>query len=119
MARKTKAELHAEREEAQAAREAHEFARYPSLLLETLERATKLGYKLTVQDSMFLVKDLNSNARWAMTLHHTKSSQETVEALMWDVETEEEERAERERRYQAKQTALAKLTKEERELLGL
>ena len=119
MARKTKAELHAEREEALAAREAHEFAAYPSLLLATLERATRLSYELTVKDAKFLVRDRNSNAKWAMTPQHTKDSQDTLEALVYDVQDEEDRRAEQERRYQAKQTALAKLTPEERKLLNL
>lgn len=119
MARKTKAELAAEREEAQAAREAHEFAAYPALLMDTLERATKLSYELTVKDAMFLVRDLNSNAKWTMTPQHTRDSQDTLEALVYDVQDTEDLRAEAERRYQAKQVALAKLSKEERELLGL
>jgi hypothetical protein len=119
MARKTKAELAAEREEAQAMREAHEFAAYPTLLLDTLERATTLNYELTVNESKFVVRDPNSRAKWAMTPQHTKDSQETLEALVYDVEEVEARRAEAEHRYLATQTALAKLTPEERQLLNL
>lgn len=119
MARKTKAELAAESQERLAAREAHEFAMYPTLLLDTLERATRLSYDLTVRESKFVVRDHNSRAEWAMEPQHTEESQATLEDLMYNIETVEEERAEAERRHQAKQHALSKLTKEERELLGL
>lgn len=119
MPRKTRAELHAEREEAQAAREAHEFAFYPTLLLNTLERATNLDYELTVNAQKFQVRDPNSNAKWLLTVQHTNDSQSTLDTLVWDVEEEEAKRAEYARRYEAKQAALSKLTKEERELLGL
>jgi hypothetical protein len=119
MARKTKAELVAEAQERQAMREAQEFAAYPTLLLDTLERATKLNYELTVNESKFVVRDLNRRAEWAMTPQHTNQSQETLEALVYDVEEVEDLRAEQERRYLAKQTALAKLTPEERQLLNL
>lgn len=119
MARKTKAELTAEREAALAEYRAQEVAAYPSLLLDTLERATRLSYELTVEGAKFLVRDRNSNAKWAMTPLHNVDSQDTLEALVYDVQDEEDRRAEAERRYQAKQAALAKLSKEERELLGL
>lgn len=119
MARKTKAELAAEREEAQAAREAHEFAFYPRLLLNTLERATKLGHELTVEDAKFVVRDRNTNSVWDMTPQHNKDSQSELDDLIWSVDQEELRRLAEEARYQAKQTALAKLTLEERKLLNL
>ena len=119
MARKTKAELEAERQEALALHEAHEFAQYPTLLLDTLERATRLGFELTVRNAKFVVEDRNSRANWTLNPTHTKDSQADLEALMWDVESVEAARAEEERRYAMKQAALSKLSKEERELLGL
>jgi hypothetical protein len=119
MARETAAQRNARQEAERQARQDAMQADYPTLLLDTLERATRLSFELTVRDAMFVVKDLNSRAQWEMTPLYTEDSQDALESLVYDVESEEEKRAEAERRYQAKQTALAKLTKEERELLGL
>lgn len=119
MARKTKAELHAERKEAQAAREAHEFAFYPTLLMSTLERATKLGYELTVQDSMFVLRSFSHREAWEMTLQHSEDSQSELDDLVWEMDQKELRRLAAEAKAQAKAAALNKLTKEERELLGL
>lgn len=119
MARKTKAELAAEREEAQAAREAHEFAFYPTLLLNTLERATRLGYELTVNESKFVVRSFTRREAWEMTPQHTMESQCTLEELVWEVEQEELRRLAADAKARAKAAALSKLTELERELLGL
>jgi hypothetical protein len=119
MARKTKAELAAEAQLREAERQAQEFAAYPALLMDALERATTLSYDLTVKDAQFVVRDLNSRATWAMTPLYTKDSQDTLESLVFEVELVEERRAEEEARYLAKQAALAKLTPEERKLLNL
>ena len=122
MARKTKAELAAEREEAQALQEAHEFAQYPSRLMLALEEATtKNNYELTVVNGMFSLRDRNSRSdlTLSLTMVHTRNSQNALESLEWDLEQAAEERAESERRYALKQAALAKLSKEEKEVLNL
>lgn len=119
MARETVAQRNArfaaEREAYQAAKEAE----YPTVLLDILERATKLNYELKVVEAKFVVREWNTNATWAMTPLYTEDSQDALESLVYDVESEEEKRAEQERLYLAKQTALAKLTPEERKLLNL
>lgn len=119
MARKTKAELAVEREAAQAARKAHEVAAYPALLMDTLERATELSYELTVEEAKFVVRERSSRTQWSMTLAYDTTNQEMLEALVYDVEREELRRLAEQARYEAKQTALSKLTAEERTLLGL
>ena len=119
MARKTKAELVAEREEAQAAQEAHEFAQYPTRLLTALELATSLNYELTVKESKFVVRNYNDRVEFYLTPQHTRASQDTLQEMEWELEREQEARAEVVRRLEAKQAALSKLTKEEKELLGL
>lgn len=119
MARKTKAQMAAEQAAYTAALKAAEVEQYPTLLLDTLERATKLGYELTAVDRQFVVRDWNSNAVWSLTPLYTKESQENLDTLVWDVEEEELRRLAAEAKAQAKAAALAKLTKEERELLGL
>lgn len=119
MAKETKAQRELRLEAERQARQEAMQADYPTLLLDTLERATKLNYELKVVEAKFVVREWNTSATWAMTPLYSEDSQDVLESLVYDVESEEEKRAEAERRYQAKQTALNKLTKEERELLGL
>ena len=122
MARKTKAELAAEREEARAAQEAHEFAQYPTRLMVALEEATqKSNYELTVENSRFKLMDRDERRPEPvlLTLTHTRESQDALDRLEWELKDKALARAEAERRYNVKQAALAKLTQEERELLDL
>lgn len=119
MARKTKAEFAAEAEAYRARLEAEKASDYPIMLMTAIERSASVNYELTVKDAKFLVRDRNSNARWILSLTYTYDDYEVLEQMIWDIEHEEAEIAERERKYKAKQEALAKLTKEERELLGV
>ena len=119
MARKTKAELAAEREEALALHEAHEFAQYPTRLLDALELATSLNYELQVKEAKFVVRNPNEREEFYLTPMHTRASQDTLQEMEWTLESEQERRAEAHRLYNLKQTALSKLSKEEKELLGL
>ena len=119
MARETVAQRNARFDAEREARLAETKASYPARLIDMLERATKLSYELTVKDAKFVVRDINSNAKWVMATTYDNFSEAALEALVYDVQDEEDRRAEAERKYQAKQTALAKLTTAERELLGL
>ena len=122
MARKTKAELQAEREEAQALQEAHEFAQYPSRLMAALEEATtQSNYELEVRNNQFTLRDRDSRRPETvfLTLTHTRDSREALDNLEWNLRVKAEEREQAERQRQAREAALAKLTQEDRELLGL
>jgi len=119
MARETVAQRNARFDAEREARLAETKASYPARLMDMLERATKLSYDLTVKEAKFVVRDMNSNAKWAMTMTYDADSNDTLEALTYDVEDAEERRAETQRRYEAKQAALSKLTDTEKELLGL
>ena len=123
MARKTKAELAAEREAYEAAQRAAEEQAYPARLMAALEEATtKNNYELKVRDGMFELRDRDSSdydLPLTLTYQYNVHSQNTLEDLEWDLRGRAEERAESERRYAVKQAALAKLSTEERELLGL
>ena len=122
MARKTKAELAAEREEALALQEAHDFAAYPSRLMAALEEATqKNNFELVVRNSQFVLVDLDRprDTPFTLTMTHTKTSQWALEALECVMEEWEMDRAEEKRKQTVRATALAKLTAEERELLDL
>jgi len=122
MARKTKAEQEAEREEALALKEAHEFAAYPSRLMAVLEEATtQSNYELEVCDSQFTLRDrdVRRPELVVLTLAHTAASQRALDNLEWDLRMKAEARAEEARKRDARARALAKLTAEERELLDL
>ena len=119
MARKTKAELRAENEEFMAQREAEEFAAFPSLLMEQLERATNSPnwFELKVRDAKFvLTKDRDT---WTLPLVHSMQAQMDLDSLMWDLEMLDDDRRKAAEREEAKQAALAKLSAYERELLNL
>ena len=122
MARKTKAELAAEREAAVAARMLAEAEAYPAKLMAALEEATtKNNYELTVKNGMFSLRDRNASRDPALSLTaaYTENSWNALECLEYDLESAAEERAEADRRRTMKQAALNKLSAEERELLGL
>ena len=122
MARKTKVELAAEREQARAMVAELEFAQYPSRLMAALELATKkFYYELTVVNSLFTLmnRDRPRDPAIYFTMTHTPDSQMALETLEWELKAMAEQQAEQERQHLAREAALAKLTQEDRELLGL
>ena len=120
MARKTKAEREAEAQVARALQEKMARDAYPELLMETLERAAKLSFDLRVRDGKFEVLNRNSPVDyWTLTYSYTPDADAELDMLRWEVEKQEQAEAEANRKYLAKQAALAKLSPEERELLGL
>lgn len=119
MARETVAQRNARQQAEREAYAAAMEASYPQRLMDMLERATKLSYELTVKEAKFVVREYNSNAKWVMAMAYDSFSEAALEALTYEVEDAEERRAEEQRRYEAKQAALAKLTDAEKALLGL
>jgi hypothetical protein len=122
MARKTKAELAAEREAAVAARMLADAEAYPAKLMAALEEATqKNNYELTVANGMFSLRDRNASRAPALSLTaaYTENSWNALESLEWDLEQYAEERAEAERLTQVRRAAFAKLSEEEKSALGL
>lgn len=122
MARETKAQR-LERLAAEAqAREANQAEQYLPKLMTALQEATqKNNYELTVRDGMFEVRDRDSSYVEPLLLSptYTQRNWDYLESLEWDLEQKARDRAEAERKYLVKQAALAKLSTEERELLGL
>jgi len=123
MARKTKAEKQAEQEASMAALKAKEAAEYHTRLMKALEEATKEHYDLIVQDGQFKLMDYSSSDdrtyAYLFDPSYTVGSWLDLEELEYRLERLAEERAEANRLYKLKQEALAKLTDEEREVLGL
>lgn len=122
MARKTKAELAAEREAFEAARRLAEAEAYPAKLMAALEEATtKNNYELEVRNGMFSLRDRDSTGNFtlSLTMVYTENSWNALESLEWDLEQYAEERAEAERLSAVRRAAFAKLSEEEKSALGL
>ena len=123
MARETKAERHARFDAELEARVALERELYPTRLMALLERVSLQGsLELTVKADKFNVYNRNNDLcqnDFKLEYAYSETAQNQLDDLTWKVESLETEAAEAQRRYEVKQSALAKLTKEERELLGL
>jgi hypothetical protein len=121
MARKTKAELAAEFEAEHQAQLAVAKASYIERMMAVLERAVCENFELNVSNGKFVVEDRDERRRAAHLLQPiwTETADMDLYSLEVCVELKEEERVERERRYNLKKEALAKLSDEEREVLGL
>jgi hypothetical protein len=121
MARETKAQREARVEAERLAQMAVARATYTERLMAVLARATKENFELSVKASLFVVEDRDDRrgSNYSLTPTWNELADSELYTLELSVELKEEARTESERRYQAKQTALAKLTKEERELLNL
>jgi hypothetical protein len=123
MARKTKAELTAEREAYEAAQRAGKALTYPARLMAALEEATfPNNYELVVRNGVFSLRDRDGSHYdkvVKLTYAYSPESQDVLEEFEWDLKMKAEERAELVRKAQVRGNALAKLSKEERELLGL
>ena len=121
MARETKAERLAREAQERAAYEAEMAATYPERLMAMLERATKQNFELEVRDAKFVLSDRDDrrDRPVELTLTYSKENQEALHELDWRVDMKEQAEREAARKAAVKQAALAKLSKEERELLGL
>jgi hypothetical protein len=118
MPKLTQAQKQAQNAVEKAAQEAALSVLYPEQLMAILERASKLGFEIKVRDNTFVVTD-NDFFKYFVTLAYTAKSQQELYHLQYEVEDAEEAEAERIRRGQLRQAALAKLSKEELEVLGL
>lgn len=121
MARETKAQRlareDAERQESLAVAK----ATYVERMMAVLRRASKQNFELEVSETMhFRVTDRDGREDYFyVSPAWDESADMELEALEQSVEWKEEAAAESHRRFQVKQTALAKLSEEERQLLGL
>lgn len=123
MARETMTEKRAQLQEEHNQLRMAQAAQYLPKLMTALEEATrKNNYELTVTEGMFRVRDRDAESWVTVRLlspTYTQSNWDDLESLEWDLEQKAAARAEAERKILAKQAALAKLTAEEREALGL
>ena len=121
MARMTKAQREATEEAARVEQEKQLRAEYPTRLMKALSRATELKFVLSVVDGSFVVTEPNETYPELFTMSYEYNAE--AEQQLYDLELELKlkyaEFAEKERRQQVRANALAKLSFEERELLGV
>ena len=121
MARMTKAQREATEEAARVEQEKQLRAEYPTRLMKALSRATELQFVLSVVDDSFVVTEPNETYPELFTMSYEYNAE--AEQQLYDLELELKlkyaEFAEKERRQQVRTNALAKLSFEERELLGV
>lgn len=125
MARMTKAERLALEQEAQLQRITEETFAYSSLLMTTLKRvlANQHVWQVEIVDEYFQVRSLERSRydteQYRLSYKYTPESYSALTLLSWYLD-DADEKAELERaKIAARAAALAKLTKEERELLDL
>ena len=121
MARKTKAELTAEREAAHQARYEVAKSTYTERMMAVLERAVKENFELNVSNGKFVVEDRDERRVSPYVVQPTWSDVADMDlySLEVAVELKEEARAESERLSQLRRQAFLKLTEEEQQALGL
>ena len=121
MARMTKAQREATEEAARVEQEKQLRAEYPTRLMKALSRATELQFVLSVVDDSFVVTEPNETYPELFTMSYEYNAE--AEQQLYDLELELKlkyaEFVEKERRQQVRANALAKLSDEERELLGV
>ena len=121
MARETKA-ARDERLAAEAeARRTVARATYMTRVMAVLERATKANFELEVRDGLFVVEDRDArrDGTYRFPAEWSLDADNALDSLEFEVGYKEEALREAERRALVRTTALSKLTKEEREELGL
>ena len=96
---------------------------YQSELLELLEMALACGYSLNVQNKQFRVtnntRDKHTFDSALFNINYTKDSAKMLDSAKWGVQVAYQELVEAQKKHQLKQTALSKLTPEERKALDL
>lgn len=121
MARMTKAQREAAEEAARVEQENQLRAEYPTRLMKALSRATELQFVLSVVDDSFVVTDPNEryDEVFTMSYDYNVAAEEYLYDLELELKLKYAEFVEKERRQQIRANALAKLSFEERELLGV
>ena len=124
MSRMTKAQ----REVAEAAEEAVRVeqekqlrAEYPTRLMKALSQATELQFVLSVVNDSFVVTEPNETypEMFTMGYEYSVAAEQQLYNLELELKLKYAEFVEKERRQQVRTNALAKLSFEERELLGV
>lgn len=116
MTKERKEELY---EEYIAKQEEMESIEYLPKLLQLLDAACELGYKLKAQAGEFQLREYGWSNIVTLSAEYSRKNLEKLEEFEREVQIKRREVAEEARRAKVRQAALAKLTAEEREILGL
>ena len=121
MARMTKAQREAAEEAACVEQENQLRAEYPTRLMKVLSQATELQYALSVVNDSFVVTDHSERYPELFIMSYEYSVAAELQMYNFELELKFKyaEFVEKERRRQVRANALAKLSDEERELLGV
>ena len=121
MARMTKMQREAAEEAARVEQENQLRAEYPTRLMKALSQATELKFVLSVVDGAFVVTDPGERYPevFTMSYEYNAETEQQLYNLEMELSVKYAEFAEKERRQQVRANALAKLSFEERELLGV
>lgn len=94
---------------------------YLSYLMKVLERVSNLGgiFDWSVIDGEFEVFDKITNRKYKFSISENSRKIDDIEDLDYDISYYEREKEEREKRSNLISEALAKLTKEEIDALGI
>lgn len=121
MARMTKAQREAAQEAAHVEQENQLRAEYPTRLMKALSRATELQFVLSVVNDSFVVTDPSERypELFTMSYEYNVAAEQQLYNLELELKLKYAEFVEKERRSWVRANALAKLSDEERELLGV
>jgi len=123
MARETKAEREARVARENAEYHAAQLAAWPERMMKAMERASAHGMQLTVVKGLFQVEwnDTYGDRQVAQFLPVPESYNDwdAMEKLEWEVDNADRREEEYRRKQALRTSALSKLSKEEREELGL
>lgn len=121
MARMTKMQREAAEEAVRVEQEKQLRVEYPTRLMKALSQATELKFVLSVFDDSFVVTEPNETypEMFTMSYEYTVAAEQQLYNLELELKLKYAEFAEKERRQQIRANALAKLSFEERELLGV
>ena len=121
MARMTKMQREAAEEAVRVEQEKQLRAEYPTRLMKALSQATELQFVLSVVNDSFVVTDPSERypELFTMSYEYTVAAEQQLYNLELELKLKYAEFAEKERRQQVRANALAKLSFEERELLGV
>lgn len=92
---------------------------YLPALMDTLCRASFHGMELSASNGHFHVRRPGEGDSWAFPPKYNTVASNLLWELNFELNLKEQEDLENERRYQVRKSALAKLTKEEKEILGV
>lgn len=122
MAKETKAARVAREKAEHAAYLVQQENTYPVRLMEVLQRAQAMNFEVDVEASTLSFSVFDRDERdsgFEVGYAYSEADDEELDSLEHEVKFKEERQAEATRRTAVRQSALAKLSAEEKELLGL